>query len=197
MLKYKISENSKIPAIFTAKDGCMRSSLIIALLLIAFSGYSQYTVEDQEPDTATTGSSFAEKGYRFGGNLQMQFGSAISYVEVNPLIIKDLPNQFFAYAGPLFTYYRDRLFDFTLTQYGLSTGAGKRFRKIFRLEINPIINYQIRSYHDGQSEQIWVPQLFAGAAINLQGAFVGLYFDLLENPNSLYSSPIIRVGFGF
>lgn len=175
----------------------MRLLLLISLISFSFSGFSQYTQEDNTQSEKANADYKPKSDWRLGGNFQLSINNLVGYVELTPVAMKDLNKNFFIYGGPLFTFLKFKTQNSSITQYGISLGGGKKIRDMVRIEANPILAIQRLNTPNRATETFLVPQFWVGAAANIGGAYIGLYFDLIEDRNTIYSSPILRVGFGF
>ncbi|MFT6719057.1 MAG: hypothetical protein ACJAY8_001457, partial [Sphingobacteriales bacterium] len=120
----------------------MRQLLLIFLISCSFSGFSQYTKEDDAKSNTTDADIKPKSDWRLGGNFQLSINNLVSYIELTPVAMKDLNKDFFIYGGPLFTYLKFKTLNSSITQYGVSIGGGKKIRDLVRIEANPILAIQ-------------------------------------------------------
>ncbi len=192
----------------------MRILKIISLLFILASlttfepVHAQYTnttgLKEGQVMQKKKKSGLADRSRWFvGGMLGGGFSTYSSYAEVAPLIgYKVTPNF---HVGSRITYIFQSYKDYytgqrinlhiyggsLLARYGL-------FKFLFVQSEYEILSVPVYPYEGTRTA---VNSLFVGGGLMQSSgngfATVGIFYNVLDNPNSPYSNPLIRIGFGF
>ena len=136
----------------------------------------------------------------FGGSLGASFGN-YTFVNVSPIVGYRITEKFHAGVGITYMYYNDKYWHYEESVYG-----GNAFARYFLFESfyatfagGALHGYGINE--QGYPEKMTVPNLWVGAGYAQQlGGNGALYFsfmyDIIDDPNSFYQNPLIRIGFG-
>ncbi len=140
-----------------------------------------------------------------GGNFAFLASQRYTYIDISPLIGYRLSKMILIGAGPVYTYYNERLggisykFDmyglrmmgrlYFLENFFLQTGWDKLNRSIYVLQNNTL-----------QESRIWIDNVWIGGGIRYPvGAgsymFSSLLYNLNQNNYSPYPNPFLQVGF--
>ena len=180
--------------------------IISSLIFCPYSGYSQ---KEQKPP-------LSERLF-FGGNFSLQFGT-VTFIELSPSIGYKLTKKLSMAGGPIYMYYNDKSYtpDFNTNIFGshvysrlllfepseetapLNFG-GSLFAQVeyewlsmenkLRFGYNANGRFDLHSIYVGGGLQFPL-----GVRANI---FVMLLYNLNDSPYSIYSNPIIRMGFNF
>ena len=191
----------------------MRSFLLsISVVILCLSAGAQYVPEDSlDTNTRTDRKDPRPLKDRiwFGGGIGLSFGT-VTAIQVDPLIgyKVDQKGKFSVGLGGSYWYFNDKRFidgDFSAFGYRVFT----RYRVIQPLYAHAEflhMNLEGREPFALDRQRIWVPHLLLGAGYvqSLAGRssiFIQVLFDVLQDPNSIYSNtgPIFMggVGIGF
>lgn len=154
----------------------------------------------------------------FGGDFGLSFGS-ITFIKIAPIVGYRVTNRLTAGIGPIYIYEKYRLYDLQTSTYGgkavlsfaIIKGTGESgilgLGDIVLHAENEVINVEPLYYsrnisYYGFGDRIWIDNLLLGGGItqNLGGSFgvsMFILWDVLQNPHSPYSNPIIKFGFYF
>jgi len=143
----------------------------------------------------------------FGGNFGLNFGTDYSVVEVAPLAGYKLTEKLSVGLGITYIYYsvRNR---YSNEKYQSSIYGGDIFARYFFLDNlfghveTGALNLDVPAvYYPYALSRQWVPNFLVGGGYRSQigehASFViMLLYDLIDDTNSPYRNPILRVGFG-
>ncbi len=146
---------------------------------------------------------FADRSRWFvGGMLGGGFSTYSSYAQVSPLIGYKVTPKF--HVGTRLTYIYQSFKDYSgrrvnLHIYGGSLlGRYRLFDFLFVQSEYEILSVPVYPYEGSRTA---VNSLFVGGGLMQSAgngfATIGIYYNLLDSPNSPYSNPLIRIGFGF
>lgn len=194
--------------------------VIIPFLIVSFQGKSQ-EVENIAPQKQKEESRFIDKVV-FGGDFGLSFGSS-TYIKIAPIVGYKITPRFTAGLGPIYIYERYKYSGYIGGTLETSTYGGKVFASFVALKstdeggVFPIGNLLLYAenevlsvepfawdpylgYHFGQ--RIAVDNLLMGFGLNQPigrrfGVSLYILWDVTNNPNSIYSNPIIRFAFNF
>lgn len=175
--------------------------IVLALLLLPFIANAQ-----EQPTK-----SFWDRIY-FGGNLGLGFGTNSTYVDVSPQVGYKITDRFSAGVGVTYIYYKEKFTAYGMTyKYETSIYGGDIFSRYFFTEslfghvetgaLNLDVPEQLTHYpYTVTYGREWVPNLLVGGGFRSGGEKVSfmimLLYDLIDDPNSPYQNPILRIGFG-
>ncbi len=154
----------------------------------------------------------------FGGYMSLRFGT-VTDIELAPIVGYQLTPRFSVASGVKYQYYSDRYYNYDTHIYGFKVFS--RFNVI--QDLNRIIpagismSIFIHAEYEGLSlesryfdysnqfpgqERFWLNTILVGGGIRQPiGPKAGIYFSILwnlnDNVNSIYSNPIMRIGFSF
>lgn len=182
-------------------------SFILIIGLVVFSTaavQAQYeNTSGQKKEGAVKKKPAARKVNRWfaGGMIGAGFSSYSSYIEVSPLVGFKVTKAF--HVGSRITYIWNSYENYTgqrenLHHYGASLFA----RYIFFKGLYGHVEYEALSFDNiNDLPREWINSLFLGAGylqdIGGHGfASFAILFNVLDNDNSPYVNPIIRLGFG-
>lgn len=157
------------------------------------------------PSTGASQKGFDWERMTYGGAVWLNFGS-FTYIMLNPRVGYYATDRLLTGIGVTYIYSKDNRFTPALEQsvYGINpfvnynlfqgVGVGAEF-DLINADVY-IINPQTFEY---EIDRLWVPHLFLGASYFPpgQGGFLGIYWNVLDEPRSFYSNPVIRFGFMF
>lgn len=173
----------------------------IFFLLIISSAYAQYenTSGNKETKKQEKKQTLQKQNRWFvGGMFGAGFSSYSSYVEVSPLVGYKITPAF--HVGARFNYIWNS-YEFAngsrenLHHFGVG-GFGRYiiFRGLFAQVEYEALNFDYYDYRE------WINSLFIGGgyyqSIGRSFASFAILFNVLDNINSPYVNPIIRIGFG-
>ena len=178
---------------------------IICLLCSSLCGHSQKTTEDDyasgtEKKASTAAKTRWQDNLVFGGNLGGSFGNP-SYFQLNPMVGYRTTQWWINGIGLNYTYFSTNAYRENI--YGASVWTRATvFKTLFAHSEFEILK---RSAFDGfgNTAEATVPVWLVGAGYNSGGSRLGLsamiMYDLIQDPNSPYNQPMIRIGglFGF
>jgi hypothetical protein len=171
-------------------------SFSFILILLSFYAKSQ-EYEQENPK------SFRDKLF-FGGGLTLQFGT-ITQVGVSPQVGYYIVPRIAIGVGASYDYYKDSHFGISSSIYG-----GSVFTKIFIIqslflhgEVEVLNHEDFSSYNASvNNSRIWDTGILVGGGYRQQlGGRAAINYMILWNINetskSIYTNPIIRIGFNF
>ncbi len=142
----------------------------------------------------------------FGGNIGLQFGT-VTYVELSPLAGYLITKNWLVAAGPGYQYYRDNRYQNTVFETSLYGGRiMSRYLIMEQLFVEAeyeFLNCETKYFdranlHSGK-KRFWIHTPLAGfgyrQSLGESAVHISVLFDVLENKNSPYINPIVRVGF--
>ena len=182
------------------------SALLIALLFstVAF-------CQDEEEKSAEPQNGFKKQNLFFGGNLSLQFGS-YTLINVSPQVGWHLNRYVDAGVGVNLQYVSQKSFYITGEDYSkesLMVYGGNIFTRLFPIpqafvQVQPEYNWikgKVKYYDVGNTNYSYTtkaPSLLLGVGANLNGMLISVMYDVIQNPNSPYSSkPFINFGYVF
>ena len=151
---------------------------------------------------------FKKENLRLGGNFGLAFGT-ITIVDISPSVGYQFTPMFQVGAGIVYNYYSDARWNprFTTSTYGAGPYFQFRpiigsFRNVFFHAEYGLLNHDINRSPYRPEEREWVhyPLIGGGAFLPVGsngGLTVSLLWNLYETDKSLYTNPILRVGFSF
>jgi hypothetical protein len=151
------------------------------------------------------GKGFQWANMTYGGAVWLSFGT-FTYVLLNPRIGYYVTDKLLTGIGVTYIYSKDSRFVPALEQsvYGVNPFVNYEVFRGFGLGAElDMINadvYVLNPYtNEFEVNREWVPHLFLGATYfpRGQGGFIGVYWNVLDEPRSFYSNPVIRFGFMF
>lgn len=180
----------------------MKTPLLISLFLLfgATSVFSQRTAEDEyvesqkKSETQNTKKPFKDR-LVFGGNLGGSFGT-YSYFQINPMVGYKVTDWWVNGIGFNYIYSGSR--GYSQNTYGPSVWSRAYIYKSIMLHSE--FEYLTMNFRNPYGEKfngnapVW---LAGGGYQNTAGGFrfgILVLFDLIQNYNSPYANPIIRVG---
>jgi len=160
----------------------------------------------------------ARKKLFFGGYMSLRFGT-VTDIELAPIVGYQLTPRFSVASGIKYEYYSDRYYNYDTHIYGFKVFS--RFNII--QDLNRIIpagismSIFVHAEYEGLSlesryfdygnqfpgqDRFWLNTFLVGGGIRQPiGPKAGIYFSILwnlnDNINSIYSNPIMRIGFSF
>ena len=188
----------------------LRATLLL-VLFISFTvpGFTQDTPPSQ---TVPVQKNPIWERFSIGGYLGIQFGT-VTNLDISPLVIFKVANPFYVGAGFTYLYYKDKRYDPDYSSSGIGGRLLARYfvwRDLFaQVEYDPLNISYYDYYLDnsglwvrGAKYNTWVHDLLLGAGYRQwlgQRSFatIMVFYNVNETPNSPYSNPIIRIGFGF
>lgn len=159
----------------------------------------EYVESEKKKDSSERKTPFKDR-LVFGGNLGGSFGS-VSYFQVNPMVGYKTTDWWVNGVGLNYIYAGSR--GYTQNIYGASVWS--RAYVVENVMLHTEYEYLTMNLRapNGESFSANAPVWLVGAGYQSNGNGFGLSFmllyDLIQDPNSPYSNPIIRVGgmFGF
>jgi hypothetical protein len=155
----------------------------------------------------------------FGGNIALQFGT-ITFIEVSPLAGIRLTPRFSPGISLIYNYYKENMFTtFDTHIFGGSVFSRytlmQNMNKFIPLGINASIiahgeyealNLESRYFDvlgtQGNQDRFWQHNVYVGGGLGFHAGKNSMFtifilWNLNETENSLYSNPVVRVGFVF
>lgn len=134
-----------------------------------------------------------------GGNLALQLGNRLTFIEVSPLVGLWLNPKLVAGAGPVYRYFRRSDLNFEDNQYGARLFSRYHFvENLFghaEYEWLNLTDYRILP----DSPRTNINSVLVGGGylqgFGRSGLFIMVLFNLTETELSPYDNPIIRAGF--
>jgi hypothetical protein len=160
----------------------------------------------QPPPPPPSQQSFSDRIY-VGGNFGLQFGTYYTLVDIAPLAGYKFTEKFSSGLGATYIYYKykDPTYNFS---FHTNVYGGSVFSRYFisdyifaHAELEEL-SLETFDYFDQKVQRIWVPALFIGGGYQQPigghgfAQFLILY-DVIQDLNSPYNNPVIRIGFGF
>ena len=135
---------------------------------------------------------------RFGGGLNVGFGSNFTTLAISPSAIYDFSEEFSAGLSLSYLYSKNKVFNSTANVYGASIIS--LYNPIDRLQFSGEFEELNINFSNGvDKDSYWNPALYLGAAYRTGAVSIGLRYDVLYKENkSIYSSaltPVFRVYF--
>jgi hypothetical protein len=173
---------------------------IVVLVCLCFFSYYAGAQQESKP-------SFGERIY-FGGNFGLNFGTNYTVVELSPIVGYKITERLSAGFGITYIYYKQKIPAYNFT-YETSIYGGNVFTRYFFTESlfahveGGALNLDVPAiYYPYELAREWVPNLLVGGGyrsmIGQRASFmIMLLYDVIDDPNSPYRNPILRVGFGF
>ena len=186
----------------------LRKSLlrIIVLLILSFAvtgAYAQYentSGQKREGEVKKTPRPQKPRRWFVGGMFGAGFSSYSSYVEISPIVgYRILPNL---HIGTRITYIWNSYELYSGQRINLNHyGASLFTRYVFFKGLYGHIEYEALSFDYAELPREWISSLFVGGGYyqNIGGrgfASFAILFNVLDNIDSPYTNPIIRIGFG-
>ena len=186
----------------------MRFSLIIAATIIFFGLASQFSFAQNPPRPDAPPREqrdFWDKIY-IGGNLGLQFGT-YTVVDLEPQIGYRITDRLTSGIGITYIYskYTDPTYNYTFKTNIYGGSLFTRFlvyESLFAQVEYEQLSLEAFDYFQQKATRIWVPAFFVGGGYRQQIGerssfqFLILY-DIIQDRNSPFINPVIRVGFGF
>ena len=178
----------------------MEINKIISILFLSFfisvaTVYGQDTPDTDEETYRDEKAPFKERLY-IGGNLGLQFGT-ITFIDISPVLGYKFTERFSAGPGLIYQYYNFR-------GAGFSSYGGKVFaRYIITENLFAHSEYEYLNlgynFFTGEFSRTDVNSFFIGGGYiqrigNRAFISVMLLYNLIFNPYSPYTNPIIRIG---
>jgi hypothetical protein len=160
----------------------------------------------QEKPKPKPQSDFWERIY-FGGNFGLNFGTNFTVVEVSPIIGYKITEELSAGIGITYIYYKEKIPAYNFT-YETSIYGGNIFARYFFVEnlfahVEPgALNLDVPApFYPYTLSREWVANFFVGGGYRAEigsnsSLLFMLLYDVIDDPNSPYQNPVIRVGFG-
>jgi len=183
-----------------------RSNFVVAVLLytiaLIFVGINTNAQSVNNYNTTNTNRFFT------GGGLGLQFGD-ITIIDISPILGYHVTDNIAAGVGLSYQYYRDKRFTPTYSAdiYGGSVFARYYFDESFLENFFLHAEYEILNFEavitnpvsGWYYDRVNVPALLLGGGysqpIGSYSAFtIAVLFDVIEDINSLYTNPVIRMG---
>lgn len=191
-----------------------KTFIIISVILISshtfHNVYGQWDEGDKPP---------LKERIFFGGSIALQFGT-ITFIDVSPLVGIRVTPRFSPGLSLTYNYYREtRFVTFDTHIYGGSVFSRytllQNMNKYIPLGINASViahgEYEALNleteYFDvlrsqGDKNRFWQHNVYAGGGLGFHAGKNSMFtifvlWNLNETENSLYSNPIVRVGFVF
>lgn len=179
-------------------------TLTIALSTVfSPSGYAQ---NSQPASQKQKGFVFDPDRLVFGGNLGFQFGT-VTILDISPIVGYKITDRFVAGVGVTYQYFEDRTY---VQTFSTSVYGGRLFGRYYIF--NNLFahgEYEILNYDAGFSDpfvtsfnkrRITANNFLVGGGYVFpitenSGFNIMVLYNLNENAESLYSNPIIRLGF--
>jgi hypothetical protein len=187
-----------------------KAALIFCVISIIFNGLYAQT-NQEEPRT------FRDKIY-FGGNLGLQFGT-YTHIEISPIVGYWITPRVSAGFGISYHFYRVKLDSI----YNTSMYGGRLFTTVILIkDLNEFIGLPVNGGIIGHLEfeslsleskyfaymnpsdksRFFLNSVFVGGGFRQQfgersSSYILVLWNLNETANSIYTSPVIRVGFTF
>ena len=167
--------------------------VILISLIFSLNTYAQQNNDNKE--------NFKDRIF-FGGNLGLQFGT-ITLIEISPLVGYKITDDLSAGLGFTYQFYKDTRFD---PDYSTNIIGGRVFARYYiykdffaHTEVE-VLNYDAYFWTSNYKENITITNVLVGGGYSQwisQRASVNIMilWNLNEDINSLYSNPIIRIGF--
>lgn len=177
--------------------------LLMIIFGITNSLQAQYKNTSQDIQQQKADSKPKQNRWFAGGMIGGGFSNTSSYVSIEPLVGYRVTPAF--HVGVRLSYIfnsfqinanGDRA---NLHSYGLGVFGRYVFLRFLMAQVEfETLNLPVWPY---TGERLWVPSLFIGGGyfqqIGGRGfATVAILYNVLENENSPYSNPLIRIGFG-
>ncbi len=182
-----------------------------SLLLLLLSVFTAHVFAQDQTDSIPQKKGFDKDRLFLGGNFGAGFGD-FTQIIVSPQVGYRFSQFFAAGVGVNLQYVSQKSFDqqgnpfFKQSQSVFGANLFARaypIRQAF-IQIQPEFNFnkgKFKYYNSIIPEETFrsnAPSLLVGAGIGMNGGFIALNYDLLQNPNSPYSNTVfVSVGFGF
>jgi len=184
--------------------------LIITLICISEwkaqndSTYFQIPSKEKNKNDKIKDDSWKEK-IIYGGNFAFFANQQFSYIDISPLIGYRLTQSLLLAAGPVYNNYSTKLYGarFTVDVYGFRCLARLYFLESFFVQTGyDYLNRKIFIIKNGllQSDRVWFQNVWIGggiryAVVSNTYMFTTILYNLTQSPYSIYSNPMIQVGF--
>jgi hypothetical protein len=183
----------------------LQQLLVILCLSASAVSQAQKTEEDDyvggtPHKSATTGKTPWQDKLIFGGNLGGYFGHP-TYFQLNPMVGYRTTSWLINGIGVNYTYYSTSAYRENIYGASLWTRASI-FKSLFAHTEFEVLKRSARDGFGNYSEAV-VPVWLVGAGYTSGGGALRLnamiLYDLIQDPNSPYNQPMIRIGglFGF
>lgn len=181
--------------------------LFLMLLLFSTCAFCQ----DEEEKNTEPQNGFKKQNLFFGGNLSLQLGS-YTLINVSPQVGYHLNKQVDAGLGVNLQYISEKSYYSNGQDYSkqsLFVYGGNVFARLFPipqafLQVQPEYNWihsKVKYYDPNSTNYSYntkAPSLLLGVGANLNGMLISIMYDVIQNPNSPYSSkPFINFGYVF
>lgn len=184
----------------------MRILLTTLLFLSSTIVFAQDTIPEPPPKPEKERNPFKERLF-FSPDLGLQFGN-VTYINVSPKVGYMLTEKLGAGVGGTYIYINDQRYKSIGYTYESSIYGGSLFAQYQLVEFLQLYSeYQLLNLdaYDARNDKIYrknVPALLVGGAYTQRmgaNSSVGLMvlWDIIEDRDSFYSNPILRIGFNF
>ena len=144
--------------------------------------------------SAKTG--FDARNLRYGVNLGLNFSNDYTFFRLAPQVGYQFSKYFMAGAGVSYYYSKRKYYYSNESKSNTSVGAnlfGYLYPTSFlAISVQPEVNYIWNSYRQGRDEvykkDVFVPSVVVGAGFRMGSAHAMLYYDLVQDIDSPYSS---------
>lgn len=173
-----------------------RILLLLVVLIIPLSGFSQYYENKKKEEKKP----FKENLF-FGGGLGLQFGT-YTLIDISPVIGYKVSPRFHPGIRLTYQYQKDSRMNYQTYRYGGSVFARLfLFQGIYAQAEAEALNIEWMN-QSLEEYRLWIENYFVGGGyFQKMGKSGGMYLTVLWNLNdsgySLYTNPVIRVGFTF
>ncbi|HCQ30360.1 MAG TPA: hypothetical protein DIU39_08745 [Flavobacteriales bacterium] len=176
----------------------MKRLLAIIFVFISLQSIAQtedYTPAPSNPKPQTHGFDWSK--VRVGGNFGLQFGN-YTLVEVSPMVSYEVFKNAYMGLGATYLYYNDKIYDYQTSIY-----AGRLFSQYY-FENFPMMlhaEYEVMNLElFGFNQRVNVDNVYVGGGYaepigKNSYAVIMLLWNVTQNPNSVYSNPIMRISF--
>lgn len=170
--------------------------------LIALGLLVQLTAIAQNGEVEKEKSSFADRLF-FGGNINVNFGT-VTVLGATPVVGYRITDKLSAGIGGTYVYYAENIpgyGDFSTSLYGGNVFARYRItNEIFLQSEYHQINTEVWQF--SEFRRLWIPMAYVGGGYRVpigsnSGLLMMILYDLIGDPNSPYSNPMITGGFVF
>jgi len=168
------------------------------------STYFQIPNKDKDKKEKIKDDAWKEK-ITFGGNFAFYSSVQSSYIDISPLIGYKVAKPVLIAAGPVYNYYSTKLYGsrFTVDVYGFRALARLYVLQSFFIQTGyDYLNRKILLVQNGvlQSDRVWFQNVWIGGGIRYAVfsntyMFTSVLYNLTPSPYSIYSNPMIQVGF--
>lgn len=168
------------------------------------SALSQETIyyPDNKPPSQPAKVPFKDRIF-ISPDLGLQFGT-VTLIMLAPKVGYRITEKFAAGLGASYVYVKDKSYPgytFESNTYGGSIFAQYQlFESIRAYSEYEVLNLEIYDPYLNNTRRENIPSLLVGGGYSQQiggnsGFFIMALYNLLDGPNSIYSNPVIRIGF--